>query len=482
MPFVICLIAGPLTVQAQTEWVSEGAWWPATLDSAGVNSGHGIAVDPDGKVWFQPFSASDSVQVPGRSCVIGGGVPTDCRDDAYRSVRVIYVFNPDGTDAAISPIKFLTGDGTGTNQVFSDTLGGYLRRDATTGEPIWEGKSGRGLRTDHNGNILRGAFDFAYRVNYQTGAGMNRIRFDGVENSQDYCGMTAPAADAAGNTYLAPVCPFANGPISVLDESFNFVENVTDQAIGFSRSFEVTDDGLFLIWFGYTNHEAIIYGRPDEFSPWDSLGVSLPGMDSESLTKHPVTGDLWVSAGSPNDAPNRHPTVVTNYLSQSWYSFDIADVTALCSPCTAKEFLTWDVAASGNADGRPRGLAFSPDGMMAYATQFNQVAPSIIKYSPPAVAIERTDGTIPEQFTLKQNYPNPFNPTTTIEFEMAAAAHATLRIFDVLGRQVSELVNEPLAAGAYSVVFDASDLSSGTYVYVLQTDSYTKSANMTILK
>jgi hypothetical protein len=76
----------------------------------------------------------------------------------------------------------------------------------------------------------------------------------------------------------------------------------------------------------------------------------------------------------------------------------------------------------------------------------------------------RTENTLPVQFTtLSQNYPNPFNPTTKCDFRIAKAGKAMLRIYDMLGREVTMLVDEMKEAGSYSATFDGSKLTSGTY-------------------
>jgi hypothetical protein len=79
-------------------------------------------------------------------------------------------------------------------------------------------------------------------------------------------------------------------------------------------------------------------------------------------------------------------------------------------------------------------------------------------------------GEHPQVFTLFQNYPNPFNPSTTIRFRTAAYGFVTLRVFDVLGREVASLVNEMKQPGDYSVRFDAGTLASGIYFYKLTAD------------
>jgi len=75
---------------------------------------------------------------------------------------------------------------------------------------------------------------------------------------------------------------------------------------------------------------------------------------------------------------------------------------------------------------------------------------------------------LPKAFALQQNYPNPFNPSTTIEYELPKASEVRLSVYDMLGREVSVLVNERMDAGVHEVKFDGSNLASGVYLYRLQ--------------
>ncbi|MEW6006005.1 MAG: T9SS type A sorting domain-containing protein [Stygiobacter sp.] len=100
----------------------------------------------------------------------------------------------------------------------------------------------------------------------------------------------------------------------------------------------------------------------------------------------------------------------------------------------------------------------------------------------PTTSIEIDDGVSPRGFRLEQNYPNPFNPTTTIRFSIPKTEYITLKVFDVLGNEISTLVNGEMTAGEHSVVFDAKDLPSGVYFFQLKTNSLTKVLKAQVLK
>tara|TARA_R110000868_G_scaffold410693_4_gene699801 strand:+ start:31728 stop:33719 length:1992 start_codon:yes stop_codon:yes gene_type:complete len=89
---------------------------------------------------------------------------------------------------------------------------------------------------------------------------------------------------------------------------------------------------------------------------------------------------------------------------------------------------------------------------------------------------------IPLNYSLNQNYPNPFNPSTTISFNLGEAGFTTLKLYDLLGREVKTLVQDVKSAGEHSVSFDASGLSSGIYLYQLRSNSISLNRIMTLLK
>ena len=98
------------------------------------------------------------------------------------------------------------------------------------------------------------------------------------------------------------------------------------------------------------------------------------------------------------------------------------------------------------------------------------------------VKIQNISTEIPSSFSLKQNYPNPFNPSTVISFQLPVAGNVSLKVYDVIGREVQTLVNETLNPGTYETTFDASVLNSGIYFCKLITNGFTDSKRMILLK
>lgn len=96
-------------------------------------------------------------------------------------------------------------------------------------------------------------------------------------------------------------------------------------------------------------------------------------------------------------------------------------------------------------------------------------------------SVEKLDE-LPSAFKLSQNYPNPFNPITNITFEISKSSFTELKVYDVLGREIKTLVSENLTPGVYDVKFDASNLSTGTYLYRLISDGKSITRKMTLLK
>ncbi len=96
--------------------------------------------------------------------------------------------------------------------------------------------------------------------------------------------------------------------------------------------------------------------------------------------------------------------------------------------------------------------------------------------------VDEYNNTSVHQFLLSQNYPNPFNPTTTIQYAIPKESFVTIKVYDVLGKEIATLVNERKSAGNYSVDFNSSNLPSGVYFYRMQAGSFISTKKFVLLK
>jgi len=104
-----------------------------------------------------------------------------------------------------------------------------------------------------------------------------------------------------------------------------------------------------------------------------------------------------------------------------------------------------------------------------------------IKYTQP-VGINTISNEVPSKYSLSQNYPNPFNPSTNIRFDMRKGDFVTIKIYDMLGKEIENLLSEYKAAGSYEINFDGSKLQSGVYFYKMQTADFIETKRMMLVK
>jgi len=138
----------------------------------------------------------------------------------------------------------------------------------------------------------------------------------------------------------------------------------------------------------------------------------------------------------------------------------------------------------------PNGAKFS---LRVYPYWVSATAGSSSKYSvlntvvisgttAPGTAVEHAQNNIPDQFELQQNYPNPFNPTTQISYNIPKESFVSLKIYNLMGQEVATLVSGNQTAGMHNVLFEASHLSSGVYMYRLQAGTSVDVKRMLLLK
>jgi hypothetical protein len=415
--------------------------FPDTTISFGVGV-HGIAVDKENKIWVGPFGRTNSDSLGSTGIV------------------AVYVYNPDGTEAAISRIKTI----------------------ATTGrvDTLNSGGSIRGARADADGNVvIDGYFNTGgdatskghmWRLNYKTGAGMNHV---GITGSQ-----IAPAFTSANEMFTGNVAP--GNPIRIWGSDFGSLGNAVEAASGYSRTIEVSKDGNDIYWCGYSLQKLYKYhsdnGTLGPYALTDSLAE---GCQVESIGWNTKDGYLYFSAG-PVDTINYAKTLPP-WKHSTWYAMDAATK-------TIKDSIEWNWAAypynltTVDMGPRPRGIAFSVTGDTAYLATYNHAKAAIQMFKRVATSVDPVNDGMPSGYTLSQNFPNPFNPSTEIQFTLTSGGYTTLKVYDMLGKEVATLVNENLNPGTYKTKFDASRLASGTYVYTLTSNGARLNNKMLLMK
>jgi hypothetical protein len=442
---IAALFLLPLVASAQ--WVFEHVM-PADSNHTANAITTGLAVDPDGNLWSRTGFAWWTL-IEGEDTI---------------TVDPIWIINPEGE--VIDSIKSVVIDGTVT--------------------PL---KRARGMRTDHEGNILvsenPSGISSLYRINYQTHELMNHYI------QPEVVPLTTPGVDAFGNIYLGTVLP--DVPVRVLNADFELIEFAAISQSGVSRTIEVTQDGLTLFYCAPGENAVLKYTRDSEFDPWSTTpDTILHGMKVRSAMVNRATGNLWVDAGDDRDIPNQYEGVESNWEGYTWYEYDIeADevVSSIQWFNLENSFyksiegqMTQVPRGDGAIGPEPRAVAFSADGTIGYFGQWAYAVHQLAQKWSFATSVRPDDRAIAKDFILSQNYPNPFNPATEIGFTLTDAGNTLLVVYDLLGREVVTLVNEHMQPGSYIVTFDASRLPSGTYLYALESQGQRSIKKMVLLK
>jgi len=161
------------------------------------------------------------------------------------------------------------------------------------------------------------------------------------------------------------------------------------------------------------------------------------------------------------------------------YGFEIERASSSTMPLQVWEKVGF-VNGNGNSNS-PKTYSFSdnnPSGGSKFLYRLKQIDnDGQFEYSD-AIEVE----IVPKEFVLYQNYPNPFNPVTTIRYQLPKESKVVIKIYNILGAEVMELINEQKEPGIYEADFNAASLSSGTYIYKISADNFVQTKKMILLK
>jgi hypothetical protein len=416
---------------AGTQWQFVKVFPDTTITfGAGI---HGLAIDKANKLWVGPAGRTNLDSL-----------------STGRAVVAIYVYNLDGSETAISRIKIINTTGR------SDTLTALSR----------------GARADMDGNIVYVTGTKHFKINYQTGAGM--AFYNALSSG------IAPAFTSANEMFTGYVLP-GTGDVSIWSGAdFSSLGSAVTSPPGFSRTIEVSKDGNDVYWCGYSNKKIFVYHSDNgTLGPYALKDSIADGCQVESIAWNTKDGYLYFSSG-PIDTINYSKTPPP-WTHSTWYAMDVATK-------AIKDSISWNWGAypytltTVDLGPRPRGIAFSVTGDTAFVGGFNHGKAAIQMFKRVATSVDPIDDGMPSGYTLSQNYPNPFNPSTEIQFTLTKGGYTTLKVYDMLGKEVATLVDENLNPGTFKTKFDASRLASGTYVYTLTSNGTRLNNKMLLMK
>ena len=237
-------------------------------------------------------------------------------------------------------------------------------------------------------------------------------------------------------------------PTSQALHSINFFDNERGSAVG--------DSGIIL----FTKNGGI----PAVNYPPSPFHLRQPANEDSMSVPRSITF-TWQKAVDPNNDPVDYTLLISSDSCVTWQAY---------GPVTDKTSL--QVQSPARLPGRYFWTVIANDGVLA--------TPSLDVFAFTIYSVAEVDesGNNPNTFSLFQNYPNPFNPTTSIEYRVGSSEYVTLKVYDVLGREVATLVNEEKLPGEYEIEFDGSQLSSGIYLYKLTSGNFIETKKMIYLK
>ena len=436
-----------------------------THNGSGLNNA--ITVDPMGRLWVASYTTTDS---------------TITSSLGSTAVGKVWVFNPNGTQASFSPMVVLNGV-DGFSHAVHDTLNGNLLAVYPAKDTNVVGfSSTTGMRTGPDGNIyLTKGSSIIWKLNYHDGTVLQRV-YSPIAGFYAPSGAKGSASTFCsisddGEVFVGPVYP--GGNIVAIPANFGATQDPTADvtlgvSAGFGRSLVVSHDGHDVYLPRYDVHETFHY-QGDVLSGYTLKDTLFLGLTGTATAWDPRTGYLWLTAGGTDGAASLAP-----WLGGRLYGFDMSNR----SHPVLKDSLVYDTTHTvfTHAQLEVRDIGFSPTGDTVYVGIFSHDTTGIEMFRSTILRVEPLPGLVANNYTLSQNFPNPFNPSTEIRFSIANTGMTTLKVYDVLGREVASLVNQELAAGSYKATFDASRLASGTYIYELRSGEARITKKMMLLK
>ncbi|HLT24544.1 MAG TPA: T9SS type A sorting domain-containing protein [Ignavibacteria bacterium] len=231
-------------------------------------------------------------------------------------------------------------------------------------------------------------------------------------------------------------------------------------------------------WFG-TNNSKIYYSA--------NAGLSWTAQNSPQLNTYtvwfntPLNGVSGGTAGivTSNGGTNWTTTTIGgtgNISGAAGYGTNLWVVQGTGIYRTTNNSTSW--ASDFTATGALQDIAISRTGTRLWAVGTT----GLIYTNDGVVSVNNISSNVPDRYSLSQNYPNPFNPSTKINFDIVRAGFVSVKVYNSLGQQVADLVNQDMTPGSYQADFDASALTSGIYFYTIKAGDFVETKKMVLMK
>ena len=285
------------------------------------------------------------------------------------------------------------------------------------------------------------------------------------------------AADNSGNAYITGLTGSTNFPTTV--------GAYQDTSYGSGNTNEIfvtklNPSGNTLVYSTYIGGNSTEFGK----------SIALDSSGNVYIAGHTASTDFPTTAGAFQTINNGGP--YDGFMLKLNSFGNALDYSTYMGGSVASENM-YGIALDGSENvyfaGETSALDF-PTTVGAYQTTYQGTNGDaiVVKFSDFVTAIKEYDiGNLPKDFKMSQNYPNPFNPTTTIEFNLPERSRVTVKIYNLLGQEVQQLVNQEFSAGNYKVTWDGTSsngvqASTGIYFYRIETENFVETKKMLLLK
>ncbi|MBS1513782.1 MAG: T9SS type A sorting domain-containing protein [Bacteroidetes bacterium] len=369
----------------------------------------------------------------------------------------------------------------------------------TVGNDIFAGTDSKAYRTTNNGDSWieindgfgpsRKIRDFAYSNLTSTlwcaaeNSGLYFSTNNGTNWIREYSSFTtSPIAVATANQYV--IMSRSNYIYSTTNNGVNWVTmDGNDPSSSNQKSIGIDGNKIYL-GDGYSGVYVTFLGG----TSWTQINGNLTGNSQAINELRCANGKIYVvteagiysSTNNGTNWINLNPSLSTTSIwSLSILNSNIFIGTANKIYLSTNDGINWsDITAGLPANPNVTEIAYN--NQYIFAMLQTGAVYRLLKSS--VIGINNISSEVPSKYSLSQNYPNPFNPVTNIEFSLPEKSFVKLSVYDISGRQVAQLVNENLSAGTFKYDFNAENLTSGTYFYKLETDKFSETKKMILLK